>query len=37
MSIYDLGSYVIGLFKELINGSLKSEMADIRHLEIDMT
>jgi len=28
---------VIGLFKEPIIGSLKSMMAEIRHLEIDMT
>jgi len=27
------GSYVIGLFKEPIIGSLKSKMAEIRHLE----
>jgi len=28
-----IGSYVIGLFKEPITGSLKSKMAEIRHLE----
>ena len=28
-----IGSYVIGLFKEPIIGSLKSKMAEIRHLE----
>jgi len=28
-----IGSYVIGLFKEPIIGSLKSQMAEIRHLE----
>ena len=27
------GSYVIGLFKEPIIGSLKSKLAEIRHLE----
>jgi len=31
--IVDLGSYVIGLFKEPIIGSLKFKMSEIRHLE----
>ena len=33
VSIDDIGSYVIGLFKEPIIGSLKSEMVETRHLE----
>ena len=37
VSIDDLGSYVIGLFKEPIIGSLKSKMAEIAFLKIDMT
>ena len=36
VSIDDLGSYVIGLFKEPIIGSLKSKMAEIAILKIDM-
>jgi len=33
LTTYSIGSYVIGLFKEPIIRSLKSKMADIRHLE----
>ena len=33
VSIDDLGSYVTGLFKKPIIRSLKSKMAEIRHLE----
>ena len=33
VSIDDIESYVIGLFKEPIVRSLKSKMAEIRHLE----
>ena len=33
VSCRPIGSYVIGLFKEHIIGSIKSKMAEIRHLE----